>query len=167
MSWFAISAFVLLAVILCGFLLPQTYNGAAEKVISAPVERVWEAVNDPETAPIGGAMTRSVERLEDGWVEDLGSSRVTVTVSESTPPSRAVRELADDSLPMTAHNVVILEALPDGTTRARVEHSVTIRVGTWHVPIFRWIMLLTRGASSVPRSFLDDVNAKLVAAKDT
>ncbi len=147
----------LAALFVCGRFLRETYSGGAQALIAAPIDDVWARVSDGEKHPIGGRMVRAVTRNDDGWIEDLGSSQVTVRLGEVDAPNRVVRNLTDSVVPMTARNVVTLKAV-DGGTQVDVTHEVTIRLGTWHSPIFRWVMLLTNAASSAPRDWLKGLN---------
>jgi hypothetical protein len=84
---------------------------------------------------------------EDGlptWTENLGPSSILVRTIEAEPPLRLVRRFADSAVPMSAESVTALTPTPSGTS---IESATitTIRLGTWHVPIFRFILTLTRG----------------------
>ncbi len=158
---------VLVFVPLIGSLLPEVYRAQLRADVQRPPEEVWAALIDFETASFGGAMRKGYERLpdEDGrpaWIEDLGSSRVRYHVSEWDAPRRMVVEGADEVVPMTARWVFTLEPTPDGT-RFRAAERVTIRSGTWHVPIFRVMMSLFNGVERGLRDHADRVLAGLPA----
>jgi hypothetical protein len=167
MTLLALLVAVLVFVPLVGFLLPEVYRAQLRADVERPPAEVWAALVDFEAHSFAGAMRKGHERLpdEDGrpaWVEDLGSSRVRYRVTEWDPPRRLVVEGADEVVPMTARWVFTLEPTPAGT-RLRSAQRITLRNGTWHVPIFRVMMSLFSGAERGLRDHAGRVLADLPA----
>src|SRR5205085_241578 len=139
----AVLALLLVAPFVVGSFLPERYEGHVCLTLRQAPEEVWAALSDYEKHPVTGSMRQKTEKLPDenglpAWVEDLGSTRITVTTTEATPPRRLRRHFADASLPMTSDVDLRLE--PDGAgCRVSASAVTTIRPGTWHVPLFRLI----------------------------
>lgn len=161
--WISLGSLVALVsfVLLVGLLLPDTYRARGSVLLAAPPDAVWAELLDAERHPHAGRMARSVERLPDEggravWIEDIGESRVRVVTVEAVENERLVRELADGVVPMTARWTVELSAAQGGT-RLVLENRTVIRRGTWHVPLFRVLMTLTRGAEKGVAEWVDGI----------
>ncbi|MCA8959880.1 MAG: SRPBCC family protein [Planctomycetes bacterium] len=150
--WVLLGFVVLLLVpFVVGLFLPEGYEGHASARLERSPEEIWEAIHDPERHPMSGRMCKGIHR-DDGrdasslpeWTEDLGSTKLTVTTREANRPRRCVREMRDAVVPMSAKCVI--EIQPDGRgSRVTYSNATTIRSGTWHVPIFRFIMTISHG----------------------
>jgi hypothetical protein len=141
---------LVILVMIVGRFLPERYEAKIQMTIQRSPEDIWAAMHDYRKHPMAGSMVKKIEELppQNGmpvWVEDIGSSQVTVTTIESEPPRHLVRELADRVLPMTARGEVHLERLENGC-RVTATNETWIRRGTWHVPIFRFILTVTNGS---------------------
>src|SRR5262245_13771733 len=133
-------AALLILVMIIGRFLPEHYHCKVETALSRPPEEVWSQLMDFRKHPLTGSMAKRVEDRPSTnglpvWLEDMGSSKVTVTTIESKPPMRLVREMVDSVVPMTARSVVDLTRTESGC-QATASHDVWVRNGTWHVPIF-------------------------------
>ena len=169
MSWVLIILGGLIGLIalafIVGSLLPAHYAGSVTVSIPHAPAAVWAELMSVEKHPIGGRMVRAVQRLPDHhglacWTEDLGQSIVTVRTVEAEPPSRVVREMNDSVVPMTARAEIRLEPAGAGCT-VTGEHRITVRHGTWHVPIFRIMLTITGGAKRGVRDYLRRVSRAL------
>jgi hypothetical protein len=102
-------------------------------------------------------MRKRLEMLADvdgkpSWIEDMGSTKVTVTTTEMTAPHRLRRHMKDSVVPMTAEFDVTIEETPTGCKVTATSVNV-IRSGTWHVPFFRVILKLTGSGRTHLKSF--------------
>ena len=150
--WIALGVLVGLPVlvVVLGFFFPERYTGRTRVTFAKGVQEVWDALLDPRKHPMTGKMMRSIrdEPDENGlpvWVEDMGhGEEILVKTVESTPPARLVRTLSAKAVPMTSRWKYSLEGDAARTT-VTVEGETFIRRGTWHVPIFRVMMVLGGG----------------------
>ena len=163
--WMRIGLLVLVGLallpFLVGFFLPEEFTARIQFNISKTPEEVWAAISEYEKHPVTGAMKKRVTRLPDAgglpvWVEDMGSSQITVWVTEQTPPTHQKRHLKDSVVPMTADWTFQIEKVEGGSRVTATNHTL-IRSGTWHVPVFRFIMTLTKGAEVGLRDYWSGV----------
>lgn len=148
-----------------GRFLPADYHGRAVAVYAAPPSAVWAALVDHRATPVTGRQWKGTEDLapRDGlpvWVEDMGESKVTVRTVVRDTEERLVRELTDSVVPMTARVELTLEPDGEGTRVTGVNH-MEIRDGTWHVPVFRFLMTVTGGADRSLREYLGAIGGAL------
>lgn len=144
-----------------GSLLPERYTAHVVARYDKPPAELWKALTDPRAVPCGGKMARSVELLddEDGrpvWREDLGSSVTTIRTAESRPSERLVLELSDSVVPMTARWELAIEPDgPDGSgSRITAHNETVVASGTWHVPLFRFILKVLNAAEKGVADYL-------------
>jgi hypothetical protein len=135
--------------IIIGLLLPKAYHHEESRTFSQSVEDVWTAVYEFDTVPMTTSPSHTVESLPDEnglpvWLVDMGSSQLTVQTIEATSPNRVVRAIADSVVPMTATFTHELSAV-NGRTSLTIREEGYIDNGTWHVPLFRIMVRLTRG----------------------
>ncbi len=140
---------LLVAVVVIGLSMPERYAGRSEVTYAKPAEAVWDALLDYDKHPMTGKMKRSVRTHPSkydmpAWVEDMGSDAVTVETVESVRPHHMVREMTSKAVPMTSRWQYTLEPADEGCTLA-IDAATHIRSGTWHVPIFRVMMVLGGG----------------------
>ncbi len=157
----ALAALIIVPVVI-GLFLPEVYVGQADRRFEWTPEEVWAAIHDAAKNPVSGRQCRGVESAGDSvelpsgpndrdesslpnWIEDMGSTKITVTTIESDRPKRVVRHFKDSVVPMTAESIITIEA-DGGATKVTVENTITIKRGTWHVPIFRFMMTIMNGA---------------------
>ncbi len=69
---------------------------------------------------------------------------ITVKTVEAERPRHMVREMTSKSVPMTSRWEYTLEPAGEGC-RLTIDGETYIRSGTWHVPIFRLMMVLGGG----------------------
>lgn len=151
-GWIMIILILLLlvaALYFSGYLLPKAYTNEATLLLRSSPERVWEAISDMEALPVSGS-AHAVQPLEGdperpAWLIDIGSTQITVQTVEANPPRALVRVLADAVVPMTARYEYHLSPMGSGTDLTIREEGY-IDSGTWHVPIFRFMVRLMRGA---------------------
>jgi len=152
-----------------GSLLPERSTAHVVARYDVPPSVVWTALTDPEAVPCGGKMTRGVELLDDVnglpvWREDLGSTTTTIRTIESVPDERLVLELSDSVVPMTARWELTLEA--DGASGARLvaRNETVVGQGTWHAPLFRFILKVLNAAEKGLVDYLRRVGAEAGAS---
>lgn len=154
--WIALGALLALVgtVVIVGLCLPETYRAKGRADLSLSPEALWAALQDVERHPLAASMARGVTREgETAWVEDLGSTSVRWETVEADRPRRLVRVGRDSVVPMTARWELVIEPL-DGGSRLWIDARIDLRRGTWHVPIFRVLITLTRGAERGVEQYL-------------
>ncbi|MHC4953431.1 MAG: SRPBCC family protein [Planctomycetota bacterium] len=150
---FLVPFLLILLPVLLGLVSPESYEATVEAEIDAPPDTVFRMLEDVSSNPGSGAMTKSVETLPreewqhglPAWIEDLGSTRIRVQTVQAEPGRLLVRELEDEVVPMRARWTLELE--PNGAgTLLTATNETTISKGTWHVPLFRFLMRFMNGA---------------------
>ncbi len=143
-------ALLVVAVVVTGLLMPERYEGRSRVVYARTAEDVWDALIDYDRHPMTGKMKKSVEAQPSEkdlpiWVEDMGHwELITVKTVEAERPRHMVREMTSKAVPMTSRWEYTLE--PDGEgCRLTINGETYIRSGTWHVPMFRVMMVLGGG----------------------
>ncbi len=148
-----IVAVLVLVPVIIGSLMPERYEGQTEAFLAQSPVDVWVALQDYESHPMTGKMTKSFEALPrtewvddlPAWVEDMGhGERITVKTVEADRPVRLVREMASAAMPMTSRWVYTLEEA-DGGCNLTVHGETHVRRGSWMVPIFRFMMVVAGG----------------------
>lgn len=150
--WFGLGGFALLvvAVVVVGLLMPERYEGRSQVGYATTTEEVWSALLDYDRHPMTGKMKKRVEaRPADQslpvWTADMGRGElVTVKTLEAERPRHIVREMTSKTVPMTSRWEYTLEPAGEGC-RLTIDGETSIRSGTWHVPLFRVMMVLGGG----------------------
>lgn len=150
---FAVPLGLLLLPVILGLFSPENYEATVTGVIGASPDEVFRQLENVEDNPGSGAMARSVEMLPEdewvdgrrAWIEDLGSTRIRVETVEAEPGRLLIREMEDQVVPMRARWTIVLEAQGDSTL-ITATNETTISKGTWHVPLFRFLMRFMNGA---------------------
>ena len=150
--WIGLAGFGLLvaAVVVIGLALPERYTGRSQVVYAKTAEDIWDALLDYERHPMTGKMKKSVQALppENGlpvWSEDMGRGElITVRTIEAERPKHMLREMTSEALPMSSRWEYTLVTTEEGC-ELTIDGESTIRRGTWHVPIFRVMMVLGGG----------------------
>ena len=148
---FAVLVFVV------GSFLPDRYDARVVMKLNKTPEAVWAAVMDYQKHPISGAMRKNTQKLPDEnglpvWIEDMGETRLRIQVVAATPPNHIKWVFGDQVVPMTAWSETRIEPV-DGGSLITTNSETTIRTGTWHVPIFRVILSLTRAHEKGVRDY--------------
>ncbi len=151
-------------VFVVGSFLPDEYLSDIRHASKSSAEEVWSKLSDPKVVSYGGRQCRKLTVLSaEGeplrWREDLGPSKATHDVVESTPNARFVSESTDSVVPMTMRREVQLTPSDSGTT-VTVSQRIHVRSGTWHVPIFRLMMWLGAADAGV-KDYLRRLAAQL------
>jgi len=143
-------ALLVVAVVVIGLLMPERYAGRSHLVYASTPEDVWEALLDYNSHPMTGKMMKSAQPqpAKQGlpvWTEDMCHGElVTVTTVEADSARHMVREMTSKTIPMTSRWEYTLEPSGDGC-RLTIDGETYIRRGTWHVPLFRVMMVLGGG----------------------
>ncbi len=141
---------LLVLIVLIGLLMPERYEGRAYRTYDRSPEEVWASLEDYRAHPMTGKMADSFEDLpaREGlpcWVEQMRhGEKIEVTTTESERPHTMTRAMRSRAVPMTSTWIYVLDE-KDGGTQVTIEGTTDIRRGTWHVPIFRVMMLLGGG----------------------
>lgn len=136
--------------VLIGFLLPERYQASTVVELDRSIELVWAALQNYEAHPMTGKMMKSVEALPSSqelpaWQEDMGRGEIiTVTTTTQEPPRSMIREMSSATVHMTSRWTYTLEPAGEGT-RISLSGVTDIRRGTWHTPIFRFMMVVGGG----------------------
>ncbi len=147
MIWLLIGVLVFLVLpVVTGMLLSPPFRFEVERDFAHSPEAVWKALNDFAAVPMSGKQCRGSQAVESdnglpAWEENMGPSVARFRTEASEPPRRLVRHFADSVVPMTMRCEYTLEKAGDGC-RLRVEVDGKIENGTWHVPIFRFLVKL-------------------------
>lgn len=153
-----------LVLIFVGHTMAPGYGGKVERHIDAPPGIVYAALMDVEQGPHSGSMCRSLT-FDDpsaplpAWVEDIGSSSISIRTLERAENERVVREMRDSVVPMTARWEFELTADGDGTLLA-MKHRGRIDDGTWHSPIFRLLVKGLGMGNRGARQYVDSVQSR-------
>ena len=80
--------------------LPVSHTAERSAEVSAPAERVWEALTNVGAFPLWRPDVTSVDQLPDQtWREHGENGVITYRVTAADPPSRLVVRIVDQSLP--------------------------------------------------------------------
>ncbi|MBL8878040.1 MAG: hypothetical protein JNG88_02880 [Phycisphaerales bacterium] len=148
-----------------GMFAGKEFSGVGQASFVAQPERVWEKIVEAGGIPIAGRACERVTPLPDEpggkcWTEELGETQLTVRTVSTEPPRRIVRQMTDSVVPIRMTSEWVIE--PEGSgSRVTIRTSGTIEDGTWHVPLFRFIMITMNGANSGPREYLQALKASL------
>ena len=150
--WIALLGLAVLiaAVVVIGLLMPERYVGRSRVEYAKSAELVWDALQDYERHPMTGKMKKSVEQQASknelpAWIEDMGhGERIRVETVAAERPRHMLRQMASTSVPMTSRWEYTLDSKGEGC-ELTIDGETTIRRGTWHVPIFRVMMVLGGG----------------------
>lgn len=145
--------------IVIGIFLPAEFEARVRTTFKQTPEAVWAAIQDYRARPLAGAMCRGVEDLksENGlpaWREDLGQTHVRVTTETAEAPKHLVREMADEVVPMRMRCEYTLTPTATGCA-VDISAKGVINRGTWHVPMFRFMIHVFGGAKSGQRQYLE------------
>jgi uncharacterized protein YndB with AHSA1/START domain len=141
-----------------GALMAREHLARGEAVIDAPIAQVWESVSGfdsvGEWAPDVANMTRvtDVEGLPSYEMHG-GSSIITFTFTEVSPPHRLVVELVDNSDSYGGVWTYQLEAVGDGT-------RVTITEDGWTEPAYFRFVLWVFGRDRTIKGYLNALQRK-------
>ncbi len=150
--WIGLGGFavLVLGVVMVGLLMPERYEGRSQVIYDRTAEDVWVALLDYDDHPMTGRMKKTVQArpAENGlpvWIEDMGRGElITVKTVEAERPKHMVREISSKTVPMTSRWEYTLEPSGEGC-KLTIDGETYIRSGTWHVPIFRVMMIVDGG----------------------
>ncbi len=146
-------ALLLVMALIIGRFLPERYFSEVSHSSGRAPEEVWPLLHDPKSVCYGGKQARSVTLLsEEGepvrWREDLGPSKFTAAILESSPHYRVLVEGEDSVVPMQMRREFHIE--PEGSgALVTIKQNIVVTSGTWHVPIFRIMMSLGAATAGV------------------
>ncbi|MFN0134681.1 MAG: hypothetical protein ACKVS9_01020 [Phycisphaerae bacterium] len=148
-----------------GAFLPVQYQIRAKMTSSRSPAEVFAAIEDFQKSPLAGTMCRGVEVLpEEGglpaWREDLGSSKVRVATIERVDGTRLRRKATDEIVPMTMLCSYDVAATPSGS-ELRLSVDGEIRSGTWHVPVFRFVIHVLGMGKAGQKHYLEQLAKRL------
>jgi hypothetical protein len=152
---------LIVLVFLVGALLPESYEGEVKLVIRRTPEEIWATTQDFQRHPIGGAMTKGVERQPDEnglpvWLEDFGGFRLRVQVVAAQAPNRWKFRVTDQEVRITSESDSHIEAV-EGGARIRTNYRVSLPLRSWHAPIYRIVFSTTSGSKQGIRDYWSNV----------
>ena len=92
-------AFVALAIVVIGFLLPEKHSASVRAQYNASPQQIYDAIVDVERGPEWRSGLDSVQVLERTplkWRESAEWGTLTMVMDEATPSSRVVSRIADE-----------------------------------------------------------------------
>ncbi len=145
-------------VAIVGMLLPSGHVASRSLVLHQPRDSVWAVVTEYASQPSWRKDVTRVERVSDGaggeiWRED-GAEPLLLQTTESVPPSRLVRTIADTTLPFGGRWVYEFEATESGGTRVTVTEE-----GEVYNPIFRVVSRFMDPSATI-RAYLTNLAAR-------
>ena len=145
-------------VAIVGMLLPSGHIASRSIVLPQPRDSVWAVVTDYASQPSWRKDVTRVERVIDGpggeiWRED-GADPLLLQTTESVPPSRLVRTIADTTQPFGGRWIYEFEATPSGGTRVTVTEE-----GEVYNPIFRVVSRFMDPSATI-REYLTNLAAR-------
>lgn len=168
LKWLGVAAgcVVLLIVVVAavGLALPQDHVASRTVTLNRPIDDVWKAVTDVEGFPAWRPGVSNVEVLQKEprrWRETGKDGTLTLQVTESTPPTRLVTEIADRDLPFGGRWVYELKPVASGT-----ELTITEQ-GEVYNPIFRFVGRFVLGHTATIEAYLEALQQKLAARSAT
>jgi hypothetical protein len=165
--WVAVVLVALVILVMAGgWFLPDSYPAHVVMKINQSPAVVWAAVADYEKHPISGAMRKSTQKLPDEnglpvWIEDIGETRLRVQVVSAQPPNHIKWQFTDEVVKsLSAWSETHIAA--EGSGSLITTHSETRIVrGSWHVPIFKVILWMTRAHEKGVRDYWTSVGQSL------
>ena len=130
--------------------MPERYQGRSQVIYAKSAEEVWDALLDYDSHPMTGKMKKSAQSQPSEndlpvWIEYMGHGElITIKTLEADRARRLVREMTSQSMPMTSRWEYTFESAGAGC-RLTIDGTTHIRSGTWHVPFFRVMMVLSGG----------------------
>lgn len=143
---------LIVLVFLIGSLLPEYFESEVKLTINRPPEEVWAATQNFERHPIGGRMTKRVERQPDEnglpvWVEDLGETKLHVTTLAADPPKHWKFTVEDRVVKMKFESENHIEPTAGGS-RIHGVARMSVPLKSWQAPLFRIILRISSSAGA-------------------
>jgi uncharacterized protein YndB with AHSA1/START domain len=162
MRWIAIAAGIIVALVavVVGYLLPMSHVASRSRELTAPPDTVWRAITDIEAMPRWRPDISSVEMLpaSDGrvrWREVGSNGTITFETVESSPPTRLVSRIADETLPFGGSWTYVLTPAAAGT-RLEITENGEVRT-----PVFRFMSRFVFGHHATMDAYLVALDAHL------
>lgn len=148
-----------------GTFLPTNYQARAKLTTSRSPAEVFAKIEDYSELPLAGKMCRGVEALADdgglsAWREDLGSSKVRVATLEREDAKRLVRRATDEVVPLSMLCTYDISPTAGGS-ELRLNVDGEIRSGTWHVPMFRFVIHVFGMGKAGHKHYLEQLAKRL------
>jgi hypothetical protein len=153
MKWFlliiGILAFLLLVVLVIGYLLPVKHMASIRVSVNAAPDAVWKRITDIKEYPSWRKDLVSVQAISDTeWIEvDKDKQRLPMKIMALEPKRRMVSQINDRNLPFGGTWEFILE--PRGNT---TEVSITEN-GEVYNPIFRFVSKFIMGHTATLKKY--------------
>ena len=147
---------LVLAIVVIGYLLPQSHTASREITVAAPPDKVFALIGTPSDYPRWRSDVDSVEVLapesgKDRFREIGDNGALLMRVEERLPDSRLVTVIADTTLPFGGKWTY--ELTPSGTgTRLRITEN-----GEVYNPVFRFMSRFVFGHTASMDKYLADL----------
>ena len=161
--WLLITAGVLvvliLVVLVAGALLPQEHHASRTLVTKQSPQAIWDTINDHANEPGWRSDVVTVTSLGERngkpvWKENYkDGNTLELMTTESTPPTRMVREIAEEG-PFSGRWEIDIQPTPAGS-------NVTItEIGKVSNPFFRFVSKYVIGHTTQMEKYLTGLAGK-------
>jgi uncharacterized protein YndB with AHSA1/START domain len=157
-------AVLILAVMVVGWLLPETHRATRQATLQAPPETVWALITGIDAFPSWRSDVTSVQRLPDRvgrpvWVEEGSNGRLTLAVERSEAPRLLVTRIADPDLAFGGTWTYEISPAPGGSMLTITEDGVIYN------PFFRVMARFVFGHESTLAAYLTAIERQIKMAR--
>lgn len=133
----AVLAVLVALISIWGSRLPVAHTARRSIQLQQPPAKVWSLLTDFANQPTWRTELTAVEHVAgatpDTWIEVADGDRIPYATTESDPPRRLVRTIADSTLPYGGRWIYQLESTAGGTRLTITEEGKVFN------PIFRFL----------------------------
>src|SRR5688572_7650211 len=150
---------LILGVLVAGLLLPQEHHVSRTLSLKQSPQTIWDVINDHEHEPQWRSEVASVASLGDRngksvWQENYkDGNTLQLATTESKPPTRMVREIAEEG-PFSGRWEIDITPAPQGS-----QVKVT-EIGKVSNPFFRFVSRYIIGHTTQMERYLTGLAAK-------
>lgn len=150
----------ILGVYVSGSLLPEEHRASRTLRLKQSPSAIWDTINDHANEAKWRSDVASVTQLPDRqgqpvWQENYkDGNTVSLATTESTPPTRLVREIADVDGPFSGRWEIEIQPTTDGSSVRITE------IGRVPNPIFRFVSKYVIGHTTQMEKYLISLAAK-------
>ena len=151
---------LLLGVLVAGALLPEEHQASRTLITKQKPEAIWAAINDHTNEAAWRSDIQNVTSLGERngkpvWQENYkDGNKVTLITTESTPPTRMVRELTDLEGPFSGRWEIDIKPTSEGSNIRVTE------IGKVSNPFFRFVSKYVIGHTTFMERYLSGLAGK-------